>query len=214
MTFVLILGLIFFLNALCQLWETLCCPLWLVLITVMTFFLSLLTVLGMFSAVSIDVTYLFCLYLLLLLKKCVLESYPALLGDGSIFTHVDKLPSSRPSPRPSPIHVLESSGGNLAMGSGGGNGGGSSNNSRADSSSTGSGAMRTTKYECTRCGRSYLHQATLVRHQRYECGISASYPCSLCHRKFKRRDVLKGHMEKCVNKTVQQPQPSGAPSFT
>merc|ERR1711915_671880 len=59
----------------------------------------------------------------------------------------------------------------------------------------------TNKYSCTRCGRSYLHQATLVRHQRYECGISASYPCQLCRRKFKLRDVLKGHMEKCMNKS-------------
>merc|ERR1719410_2709296 len=58
------------------------------------------------------------------------------------------------------------------------------------------------KYSCGRCGRSYLHQATLVRHQRYECGITASYPCQLCGRKFKRRDVLKGHMEKCMNKSV------------
>jgi len=60
----------------------------------------------------------------------------------------------------------------------------------------------TNKYSCQRCGRSYLHQATLVRHQRYECGITASYPCRLCGRKFKRRDVLKGHMEKCMNKTT------------
>ncbi len=60
----------------------------------------------------------------------------------------------------------------------------------------------TNKYACARCGRSYLHQATLVRHQRYECGISASYPCQLCGRKFKRRDVLKGHMEKCMNKSA------------
>lgn len=62
------------------------------------------------------------------------------------------------------------------------------------------------KYACNRCGRSYLHQATLVRHQRYECGISASYPCPLCGRKFKRRDVLKGHMEKCANKSSQAQQ--------
>ena len=59
----------------------------------------------------------------------------------------------------------------------------------------------TNKYACNRCGRSYLHQATLVRHQRYECGITASYPCQLCGRKFKRRDVLKGHMEKCMSKS-------------
>ena len=60
----------------------------------------------------------------------------------------------------------------------------------------------TNKYSCGRCGRSYLHQATLVRHQRYECGITASYPCQLCGRKFKRRDVLKGHMEKCMSKSA------------
>ena len=60
------------------------------------------------------------------------------------------------------------------------------------------------KYSCNRCGRSYQHQATLVRHQRYECGIQASYPCDICNRKFKRRDVLKGHKEKCVNKVQAQ----------
>ena len=60
------------------------------------------------------------------------------------------------------------------------------------------------KYACNRCGRSYQHQATLVRHQRYECGIQASYPCDICNRKFKRRDVLKGHKEKCVNKIQAQ----------
>ena len=59
----------------------------------------------------------------------------------------------------------------------------------------------TNKYSCNRCGRSYLHQATLVRHQRYECGLSASHPCQLCGKKFKRRDVLKGHMEKCMSKS-------------
>lgn len=64
--------------------------------------------------------------------------------------------------------------------------------------------MSTNKYCCSRCGRSYQHQATLVRHQRYECGIQASYPCDICNRKFKRRDVLKGHKEKCVNKVQAQ----------
>ena len=71
----------------------------------------------------------------------------------------------------------------------------------------------TNKYSCSRCGRSYLHQATLVRHQRYECGITASYPCQLCGRKFKRRDVLKGHMEKCMSKSnVSSPVSSGVNS--
>ena len=68
----------------------------------------------------------------------------------------------------------------------------------------------TNKYSCGRCGRSYLHQATLVRHQRYECGITASYPCQLCGRKFKRRDVLKGHMEKCMNKSVAGGSPANS----
>ena len=49
---------------------------------------------------------------------------------------------------------------------------------------------------------------------RYECGISASYPCSLCGRKFKRRDVLKGHMEKCVNKSSAAAAQAAAQAFS
>ena len=69
---------------------------------------------------------------------------------------------------------------------------------------SGAGPESATKYACNKCGRSYQHQATLGRHQRYECGIQASYPCDVCNRKFKRRDVLKGHKEKCVNKVQAQ----------
>jgi hypothetical protein len=57
-------------------------------------------------------------------------------------------------------------------------------------------------YKYAESSPNFVFQATLVRHQRYECGISASYPCALCGRKFKRRDVLKGHMEKCANKST------------
>lgn len=84
---------------------------------------------------------------------------------------------------------------------------GSLNNGRGTSGSrnaTGNEGEASNKYGCARCGRSYQHQATLVRHQRYECGIQASYPCEYCNRKFKRRDVLKGHKEKCVNKVQAQ----------
>ena len=69
---------------------------------------------------------------------------------------------------------------------------------------SGAGLESPAKYACNKCGRSYQHQATLGRHQRYECGIQASYPCDVCKRKFKRRDVLKGHQEKCVNKVQAQ----------
>ena len=85
---------------------------------------------------------------------------------------------------------------------------GSLNNGRGTSGSRNAGnnseEQASNKYGCVRCGRSYQHQATLVRHQRYECGIQASYPCEYCNRKFKRRDVLKGHKEKCVNKVQAQ----------
>ena len=87
---------------------------------------------------------------------------------------------------------------------------GSLNNGRGTSGSRGNAGnnsgeeQASNKYGCVRCGRSYQHQATLVRHQRYECGIQASYPCEYCNRKFKRRDVLKGHKEKCVNKVQAQ----------
>ena len=57
------------------------------------------------------------------------------------------------------------------------------------------------KYCCDQCGRTYQHQATMARHQRYECGVAASYPCRLCGRKFKRSDVLRGHLEKCRGKS-------------
>ena len=69
---------------------------------------------------------------------------------------------------------------------------------------SGAGPESATKYACNKCGRSYQHQATLGRHQRYECGIQASYPCDVCNRKFKRRDVLKGHQLKCGNKVQAQ----------
>ena len=55
-------------------------------------------------------------------------------------------------------------------------------------------------YCCDQCGRTYQHQNTIARHLRYECGIPASYPCQLCGKKFKRSDIMKGHLEKCMGK--------------
>ena len=105
----------------------------------------------------------------------------------------------------SSIRSLNTSGGSEIL-HGATNGNTPNGNSTGANSGTPNEKDPGAKYACTRCGRSYLHQATLVRHQRYECGISASYPCPLCGRKFKRRDVLKGHMEKCANKSSQAQQ--------
>ena len=56
------------------------------------------------------------------------------------------------------------------------------------------------KYCCQRCGRTYFHHNTMARHLRYECGIPASHPCPLCGKKFKRSDVVMGHLERCRGK--------------
>ena len=100
---------------------------------------------------------------------------------------------------PSPL--MEQIAGSLNNGRGSAGSRGGLNTSGDPANPDGTGPS---KYGCARCGRSYQHQATLVRHQRYECGIQASYPCEYCNRKFKRRDVLKGHKEKCVNKVQAQ----------
>lgn len=44
-----------------------------------------------------------------------------------------------------------------------------------------------------RCGRKYQHQGTLSRHIRYECGAVFKFSCSLCSKKYKRKDMLKLH---------------------
>ena len=46
-------------------------------------------------------------------------------------------------------------------------------------------------YNCDSWSRTYLQQNT----------VPASYPCLLCGRKFKRSDLMKGHMEKCRGKS-------------
>ena len=60
----------------------------------------------------------------------------------------------------------------------------------------------TDKFSCGWCGRSYLNQVHLITHQLYDCNITARLPCHLCGLKFSSRDVLKGHMEKCMNKSL------------
>lgn len=50
---------------------------------------------------------------------------------------------------------------------------------------------------CKQCGRKYLNINTLLRHKRYECGVAAIHVCLFCDSKFKRKDVLKGHLLRC-----------------
>ena len=65
----------------------------------------------------------------------------------------------------------------------------------------------TNKFSCGWCGRSYLNQVHLITHQFYDCNITARLPCHLCGLKFSSRDVLKGHMEKCMNKSLLKSKP-------
>lgn len=50
------------------------------------------------------------------------------------------------------------------------------------------------KFKCVKCGRSYKQKVTLVRHQRYECGIVPQFPCSFCPYRAKHRAHLDYHI--------------------
>ncbi|XP_076621392.1 putative zinc finger protein B0310.2 [Colletes latitarsis] len=46
---------------------------------------------------------------------------------------------------------------------------------------------------CYKCGRRYTWTDSLTRHLREGCGILPRHKCTLCGRKFKRRDYLLRH---------------------
>ncbi|XP_060535604.1 zinc finger protein 626-like [Cylas formicarius] len=52
------------------------------------------------------------------------------------------------------------------------------------------------QYVCRRCCKAYKNQTTLSRHVHHECGVSPKYRCSVCGKKFQRRDSLKHHIDR------------------
>nr|CAH7735836.1 unnamed protein product [Callosobruchus chinensis] len=52
------------------------------------------------------------------------------------------------------------------------------------------------KYVCVNCGSRYMHQKTLLRHSRYECGVEPMFICPKCGKKFKHNSNLKQHLSK------------------
>ncbi|PSN35576.1 hypothetical protein C0J52_22238 [Blattella germanica] len=57
---------------------------------------------------------------------------------------------------------------------------------------------------CPRCDRKYAILYTLERHLRYECGVEKQFSCAVCHKKFKRSDVLKVHQRNAGHEDVSK----------
>ena len=55
----------------------------------------------------------------------------------------------------------------------------------------GTGDVR--KLPCRRCGKLYSHNRSLVRHERFECGVEPQFTCSLCGKRYRRSNLLKQH---------------------
>lgn len=54
--------------------------------------------------------------------------------------------------------------------------------------------LDTQRFMCGDCSRVYKYKSSLVHHQRYECGKSGEYPCSVCAYKGKQPRALAAHM--------------------
>ncbi|KAJ9593513.1 hypothetical protein L9F63_014943, partial [Diploptera punctata] len=48
-------------------------------------------------------------------------------------------------------------------------------------------------FKCPVCFRSYKWKKALIRHQRYECGVTPRFTCSLCGNSFTHKHTLKNH---------------------
>jgi hypothetical protein len=68
---------------------------------------------------------------------------------------------------------------------------------------------------CERCGKSYKWHYTLCRHMKYECGKPASFCCTFCTYRAKRKDNLNYHVAHChVAKSEKPPDLSDLSDFS
>lgn len=54
--------------------------------------------------------------------------------------------------------------------------------------------IKTCEFCCNNCGALYQHKASLVRHQKFECGIEPQFSCALCDYRGKHKGSLKKHI--------------------
>lgn len=59
-------------------------------------------------------------------------------------------------------------------------------------------------FKCLRCGRAYSVPYSLDRHLKYECGVEKKFSCSVCSRRFSRRDILRVHEKKLNHESPVQ----------
>ncbi|CAG0883300.1 unnamed protein product [Cyprideis torosa] len=65
----------------------------------------------------------------------------------------------------------------------------------------GGGKMK--KLPCRKCGKLYSHYRSLVRHERFECGVGPQFTCQLCGKRYRRSNLLKQHLMKDHQQTLQ-----------
>lgn len=50
-------------------------------------------------------------------------------------------------------------------------------------------------YTCRMCNKAFQNYSNLRRHVKLHDPVQEYFPCSLCQRKYGRKDTLKGHMK-------------------
>lgn len=50
-------------------------------------------------------------------------------------------------------------------------------------------------YTCRMCNKAFQNYSNLKRHVKLHDPVQEYFPCSLCQRKYGRKDTLKGHMK-------------------
>ncbi|XP_046659244.1 zinc finger protein Xfin-like [Homalodisca vitripennis] len=50
------------------------------------------------------------------------------------------------------------------------------------------------RFRCNDCGKSYVHQRTLIRHVRYECGKLPRFSCRYCDYRAHHKNHVRAHI--------------------